>query len=113
MEARESAENGPSARQPHTVHLVLRDGFHGHTVSISMDDHEVFRAVGITTDPTRARAAMIAIDGRGRTTCLAVSIMPGNLAAAFEIDTIRHPQVTISLLGESTVALEASTISSP
>jgi|SRR5215471_3896918 len=112
MEAtRESAENDP--RQSRTVHLVLGYGFRSHTVSISMDDHEVFRAVGITTDPTRARAGTIAIDGRSRTTCLAVSIMPGNLAVAFEIDTIRHPQVTISLLGEGTVAFEASTISTP
>jgi len=108
--AAESAQGSPLSRA-HTVRLILRDGFHGHTVAIRMGDHEVFRAVGVTTDPASAWAAIIAIDHSIGPTCFAVSVTPGNLKAAFEIDTIAHPQVTISLLGEGTVAFEASALS--
>jgi hypothetical protein len=91
--------------------LILRDGFRGHTVAVTMDAEEVLRAVGVTTDPVSARAGVITVDGHAGTTWFAVSVTPGNLLAAFEVDTAAHPQVTISLVGEGTVAFEASAIS--
>jgi hypothetical protein len=37
-----------------------------------------------------------------------VSVTPGNLAAAFDVDVVERPFVAISLIGEGTVAFETS-----
>ena len=107
----EFGEGYPAPGWLHAVHLVLGWGFRGHTVAVSMDAEEVFRAVRLTTDPLSARAGVLTVDGSAGTTCFAVTVTPGNLMAAFEVDTAAHPQVTIHLLGEGTVAFEASAVS--
>ena len=109
-----STESGDGAQVPktlRTVYLLLRDGFHGHTVVITMNDLEVLHAVGIITDPVTARAGAIAICVTAGTTRFAVSVTPGNLVAALDVDIVAHPHLAISLVGEGTVAFETSAVS--
>jgi hypothetical protein len=39
-----------------------------------------------------------------------VSVTPGNLAAAFDVDIVERPYVAISLIGEATLAFETSAV---
>jgi hypothetical protein len=94
----------------HTVHLVLREGFQGHTVVVTLNDRRVYEAVGLTTDPLTARAGAAAVSEAARTARLAVSVTPGSLAAAVDLDVAARPYVAISLVGEGTVAFETSAV---
>jgi hypothetical protein len=107
----DSGDGGQAAKALHIVHVVLRDGFRGHTVDVMVDDRTVLHLVGITTDRETARAAEIAMYATAGTVRLAVSVTPGNLAAALDVDLIAHPYVAISLVGEATVAFETSPVS--
>ena len=106
--ATDFTDRGQPPRGPHTVHLMLREGFREHTVLITMDDRTVYQAVGLTTDPSTERAGAIAVPATDRTARLAVSVTPGDLTAAFDLDVLAHPYVAISLVGEGTVAFETS-----
>src|SRR6266851_5028735 len=107
----ESRDCAQVPKAPRTVHLLLRDGFHGHTVVITMNDLEVLHAVGIVTDPVSARAGAIAVCVTTGTARFAVSVTPWNLMAALDVDVVAHPHVAISLVGEGTVAFETSAVS--
>ena len=94
----------------HTVHLVLREGFRGHTVVVTLNDRQVYEAVGLTTDPLTARAGAAALAGSAPTARLGVSVTPGPWAAAVDLDVAARPYVAISLVGEGTVAFETSAV---
>ena len=109
-----STDSGDSGQGPNaqlTVHIVLRDGFRGHTVDVTLNDWTVLHLVGITTDPETARAAAITLHATVGTVRLAVSVTPGNLAAALDVDLTVYPYVAISLVGEGTIAFETSPVS--
>jgi len=108
-----SGESGAAPRSPHAVRLILRGGFRGHTVAITVDQCELLRAVGVITDPVSTQACVMTVGMDAGTRCFTVSVVPGNLVATFEVDTAAHPQIAISLLGEGTVAFEASAILFP
>jgi len=91
-----------------TLHLVLREGFQRHRVVISMNDRKIYQAADVTTDVAAARADATDAISRSRTAHLVVSVTPGNLAAAFDVDIVERPYVAISLIGEATVAFETS-----
>jgi hypothetical protein len=92
------------------MHVLLRDGFRGHRVVITMNDEKVYDGAGVTTDPVTTRAGAISLPASDPRTRVAVSVTPGDLVAAFEVDVSAHPHVAISLVGESTVAFETSTV---
>jgi hypothetical protein len=92
------------------MHLVLRDGFHDHTVVITLNDRRVYDSKGVTTDPISARAGAVAVRAPARRAHLGVTVTPGDLVAAFDIDVKDHPHVAISLVGDGTIALESSTL---
>jgi hypothetical protein len=104
----DSTDGDRTPRGAHTVHLMLKDGFRGHTVLVTLDDRTVYQAVGLTTDPLTERAGAIAVPAADRTARLAVLVTPGDLAASFDLDVVAHPHVAISLVGEATVAFEMS-----
>jgi len=91
------------------MHLVLLEGFRGHSVVITMNERCVYEAAGVTTDPITARADAVAVRAPDRRARVAVSVTPGDLAAAFDVDIGVHPHVAISLVGGGTVAFETST----
>ena len=91
------------------MHMLLREGFRGHSVVITMNERRVYEAAGVTTDPVTARAAIFAVGAADRKARVAVAVSPGDLAATFEVDIAVHPHVAISLVGGSTVAFETST----
>jgi hypothetical protein len=90
------------------MHLVLREGFRRHRVVITMNDRKIYQAADVTTDAAAARADAREVITRSRTAHLVVSVTPGNLAAAFDVDVVARPYVAISLIGEGTVAFETS-----
>jgi len=97
-----------SPKETHTLHLVLREGFQRHRVVITMNDRKIYQAADVTTDAGAARADAREVNSRSRTAHLVVSVTPGNLAAAFDVDIVERPYVAISLIGEATVAFETS-----
>ena len=96
--------------EEHTLHLVLREGFQRHRVVITMNDRKIYQETDVTTDVAAARADALDVVSRFRNARLMVSVTPGNLAAAFDVDLAERPYVAISLIGEATVAFEASGI---
>jgi len=94
--------------EEHTLHLVLREGFQRHRVLITMNDRKIYQETDVTTDLAAARADARDVVSRSRNAHLVVSVTPGNLAAAFDVDLAQRPYVAISLIGEATVAFETS-----
>ena len=92
------------------MHLVLREGFQRHRVVITMNDRKIYQAADVTTDAAAARADAREVISRSRTAHLVVSVMPGHLAASFDVDVMARPYVAISLIGEGTVAFETSAV---
>jgi len=105
-----SSKGAGAPQETHTLHLVLREGFQRHRVVITMNDRKIYQAVDVTTDTVAARADERAVTSRSRNAHLVVSVTPGNLAAAFDVDLVARPYVAISLIGEGTVAFETSAI---
>jgi|SRR5215467_7578964 len=95
-------------KETYTLHLVLREGFRRHRVVVTMNGRKIYRAADVTTDMQTAWADARDVISRSRTARLAVSVMPGNLAAAFDADLAARPYIAISLIGAATVAFEAS-----
>ena len=92
------------------MHLLLREGFRRHTVVITLDDRRVYEAVDVTTDPLTAHAGAAAVSETSPMAHLAVSVTPGPLAAAADVNVAAHPYVAISLVGAGTVAFETSAV---
>lgn len=107
----DSMADEPAPRALHALRVVLRDGFRGHTIVITVNGRTVLHAAEITTDPHTGRAATIVTSATAGTSRMAVSVTPGNLVAEFDVDLIARPYLAISLVGEATIALETSTIS--
>ena len=95
------------------MHVVLRGGFRGHTVALTLNERRVFFAAGVITDPMTASAGAIFVSVPKGTARLAVSVSPGDLGAALDVDVAAHPHVAISLVGEGTLAFETSAVSLP
>ncbi len=109
MPSSTGAHSGDRApKETHTLHLVLREGFQRHRVVITMNDRKIYHATAVTTDAAAARADAREVISRSRTAHFVVSVTPGNLAAAFDVDLVERPYVGISLVGEATVAFETS-----
>jgi len=94
----------------HTVHVTLLDGFRSHAVVITLNDRTVYDAIDVTTDPTTSRAAALALRAASSVARLAVSVLPGPLSAAVDLNIATHPYVAISLVGDATVAFETSAV---
>src|SRR2546421_3926367 len=103
-----SPEGDRAPKEAYTMHVLLREGFRGHTVVITMNDRTIYDATGVTTDPETARAGAIAVRASVARARVAVSVRPGDLLAAFDVDVSAHPHVAISLIGDGTVAFETS-----
>jgi hypothetical protein len=93
-----------------TMTVLLREGFRDHTVVITMNDRPVYDGAGVTTDPLTARAGTIAVTCLTAKTRVGITVSPGDLRAAFDVDLSAHPHVAISLVGARTLAFETSTV---
>ena len=91
------------------LHLVLRDGFRGHAVVVTMNDRIVYHATSVTTDGQTARAAAVDVPSMVPIGRLAVAVTPGSLASTV-IDLAKHPHIAISLVGAGTLAFERSSV---
>ncbi len=111
MASSRNARSGASApRETYTLHLVLRDGFHGHRVVVTMNGRKIYQGAKITTDAATGRADAREVTSKSRVARLVVSARPGNRDAAFDVDVAARPHVAISLVGEGTVAFETSAL---
>lgn len=101
--------NEPSSPSvPHRLHIALRDGFRGHTVVITVEGLQVYRRVGVTTDREGGGADAFDVTAASAVARITVSVTPGDVAAAMDLDVGRHSHVAISLVGEGTVGFETS-----
>lgn len=90
------------------LRIRLRAGFRGHTIAIAVDGHEVYRGVGIITGADIAPFDPIDVVAALRVAHIQVSITPGDIGAALDLDVAEHPYLTISLIGEGTVNFETA-----
>lgn len=106
------ADDGHSrkARDLYTVHVTLLEGFRSHAVVITLNDRTVYDAIDVTTDPATSHADALALHAASSIARLTVSVMPGPLTAAFDLDIATRPYVGISLVGEGTLAFETSAV---
>src|SRR4029453_8959289 len=105
-----ASRNTGARRKTYMLHLVLRDGFRGHRVVVTVNGRKIYQAAKISTDPATGRAAAREIALTSPTAHLMFSARPGDLEAAFDVDLAKRPHVAISLVGERTVAFETSTL---
>lgn len=73
-----------------------------------MNDRKIYQSADVTTDVAAARADARDVISRSRNARLVVSVTPGDMTAAFDVDLAERPYVAISLIGEATVAVETS-----
>lgn len=106
-------EEDPRPKGAYTVHVTLLEGFRSHAVVITLNDRTVYDAIDVTTDPSTSRAGALALRAASSIACLKVSVMPGPLTAAFDLDIATRPYVGISLVGEGTLAFETSAVPFP
>jgi hypothetical protein len=99
-----------AARSPnaHRLHIRLRDGFRGHTITIAVDGHEVYRGVGVVTGAAVAPPDPIDVPAASPIVHVEVSITPGDIAAALDLDVSAFPYLAIGLVGEGTVNFETA-----
>jgi len=96
------------SKEAYMLHLVLRAGFRRHRVVVTMNDRKIYQKADLVTDVASAQADSKDVISRSRNAHLVVSVTPGNLAAAFDVDLAERPYVAISLIGAATVAFETS-----
>lgn len=106
--------SGPAKEEPrspdtqHSLHITLREGFHGHTVVIVVDGDEVYRRSGVTTGPRIPVTDTVElVVGRGLVQVV-VSVTPGDYVASFDLVVSAYSHLAISLIGEGTVSFEPS-----
>jgi len=92
----------------HSLHITLREGFHGHTVVIVVDGDEVFRRSGVTTGPRVAVTDTVELVVGRRLVQVMVSVTPGDYVASLDLVVPAYPHLAISLVGEGTVSFEPS-----
>ena len=89
------------------LRIVLRDGFRGHTVIITVNGHEVYRRSGIPTALT-SPAETVEIATASDVARVTVSATPGTFRGSLDVDLSAHPHLAISLVGDGTVSFEPS-----
>ena len=94
----------PNAKRD--LHIVLREGFRGHTIVIVVDGREVYRRSGVTTDVQTSHADTIDVAAVSRRPRIAVSVTPGDLVASLDLDVGTYRHLAISLVGEATLSFE-------
>ena len=100
-------EESRSPDTQHSLHITLREGFHGHTVVIVVDGDEVYRRSGVTTGPRIPTDTVELVVGRDLVQVI-VSVTPGDYVASFDLVVSAYPHLAISLIGEGTVSFEPS-----
>jgi hypothetical protein len=92
------------------LHLVLRDGYRGHAVVVTVNDRIVYQASDVTTNPATGRAGAVDVAAAHPAARLTVAVSPDGLTSAIDVDLDTHPHVAISLVGSGTLAFETSSI---
>jgi hypothetical protein len=99
--------SGP-AKEGHSLHISLREGFRGHTVVIVVDGDEVYHRSGVTTDPKIPLSDVVEVVVERRMVQVKVSVTPGDYVASLDLVVAAYPHLAISLVGEGTVSFETS-----
>jgi hypothetical protein len=80
-----------------SLHIALEDGFDGDTVTLFVDDEEVFRKQGVTTRTQISLADSLALDVPEGPVRLRVEVPSQGVEASLEIDPTVHAFVGLSL----------------
>jgi hypothetical protein len=98
-----------SGRSMYPLHIALQDGFHGHTVAITVDGREVYNRSSVTTNVAISRADAFDMQVASATVRLEVSVEPGGRQGSTEIDVTQYPFVAVSLEHDGSIVLQPST----
>jgi len=79
------------------VHIALRDGFAGQTVTIAVDKREVYRRAEVRTDLRISRADAFDTDVVGPRAEIEVTVEPGGHRAATRVDVAATPYLAIDV----------------
>ena len=69
------------------IHLALQDGFDGDEVAVSIDDHEAYRAEGVTTRTQISHAADMQLEVPDRPFVLGVDVTTREVRESFAGDS--------------------------
>ncbi|MGE0259309.1 MAG: hypothetical protein AB7H71_08630 [Alphaproteobacteria bacterium] len=83
----------------HPLHIALHDGFQGNHVRISVDGQTVFDRAGVRTDLRISRADAVDVSAPAQHVRIEVTVDPGGVAGATEVDAAATPYVAIDLAG--------------
>src|SRR5262245_4715680 len=92
-----------------SLHIVLRHGFRGHSVAVTVDGREVYQRDSVSTDADAALADTLDLIVSAPMVRVALSATPGDYCGSIDLDVVAHPHLVISLVGEGTVSFEIST----
>jgi hypothetical protein len=90
------------------LHITLEDGFSGHTVAIDADTRRVYNQQGVATDLRISRADAVDVDVPGTHVHVKVSVEPGNLQAAMDVDARATPYLCVGLDESGAIQLSPS-----
>lgn len=105
-EAERTMRDQRTSSATHELHIVIGEGFRHHTVVVAVDDREVYRRCGVTTDPATSLADVVALRVASPMARVSLSAAPGGLVGSMDLDVTRHQHLIISLVGDGTVGFE-------
>ena len=79
------------------IHLALQDGFDDDEVAVSVDEHEAYRAEGVTTRTQISHAADMQLEVPDRPFVLGVDVTTREVRETFDVDPHAQPNVSVSL----------------
>ena len=100
----------PTPDTRHRLHVVLKDGFRGHTVVVSVDGRKMYARSALTTDPVLGHADVLDLPVSPGPSHISVSATPGAVVGSLDVDVSLHPHLVVSLIGDGTVTFETGPI---
>ena len=92
-----------------TLHIALQDGFKNHTVKIEVDGVRVYSQQGVSTDLRISLAASLDVEVAKPLVSVHVSVDPGLLTAAREVDVLATPYLLVSVNAAGAMQLTPTT----
>jgi hypothetical protein len=96
---------------PHDLAIVLGSGFRGHSVVITLDGREAYRAANIVTSAASSQADSFVAVTEERHVHILVRVTPGDLVLSADCDVSTDTRVVISLIGKASLWLETQSAS--
>lgn len=90
------------------LHIALHDGFAGQRVRITLNGRTIYDQPDVRTDLRIARADAIDVDVPARSSRLSVTIDPGGVTSATDVDAAATPYLAITIEAGGGLSWKAS-----